>query len=385
MHPPAQHARLCRRGPDGRAALELRLDGRVTAEGEAEVPSLPARGSAAMALPCALTDAPGRVDLRLIWKTRVASALVTAGWELGFDQLTLRRATAPLPPPTPGAVRVRTAGREIVVSGADFTYRFDRFSGCFSRMAWRGAERLAAPMRFNVWRAPTDNDRKIRRVWEQAGYNCAQVRVARCSAFADGTAVIACDVVFAAVFRQPFLRCSCVWEIDVTGAVRLTVRGERDTHFPYLPRFGVRTMLPPGFEALEYTGYGPQESYEDKKNACWYGQFSSAVTREYVDTIKPQEHGSHTGCTQLRLAGDGVRFWAAGEQTFSFRASHVPQEQLERAAHNFELTPCDGTELCLDYRNSGIGSNSCGPALAESYALAEKIFRWEIAFGFGAL
>ena len=36
--------------------------------------------------------------------------------------------------------------------------------------------------------------------------------------------------------------------------------------------------------------------------------------------------------------------------------------------------------LRIDYRVSGIGSNSCGPALAEPYQLAEK----DIFFAFSA-
>ena len=39
-------------------------------------------------------------------------------------------------------------------------------------------------------------------------------------------------------------------------------------------------------------------------------------------------------------------------------------------------------ELCLDYKNSGIGSNSCGPVLDPRYALAEEQFRFELALGF---
>ena len=57
---------------------------------------------------------------------------------------------------------------------------------------------------------------------------------------------------------------------------------------------------------------------------------------------------------------------------------HYTQEELEHKAHNFELTPCDATVLCLDYKMSGVGSNSCGPKLAEAYQLCETQFIWEL-------
>ena len=78
------------------------------------------------------------------------------------------------------------------------------------------------------------------------------------------------------------------------------------------------------------------------------------------------------GCEQMRLRCADAALWAAGNQPFSFRASHYPQEMLTAAAHNFELKKCDEVELCLDYKNSGIGSNSCGPRLLEKYQVNDE-------------
>ncbi len=361
---------------------ELQLDGVVIDQGRGELPSISARQTGQMALPCTLPEQPGRVDLRLIYLARTASAFVQAGEELGFDQLTLREAKRQAPALKPGTLTVAETDEEILVSGEHFAYRLDRFTGCFKSLVWNGAERLAGPMGFNVWRAPTDNDRKIRRVWEQAGYDRAQVRVARCEVLADKAAAIRCELVFAASIRQPFLRCTALWRIDAAGTVSLELEGRRDEAFPFLPRFGLRMQLPAGFEQLDYTGYGPQESYLDKKNACWFGHFSGTVSGEYVDYIKPQEHGSHMGCERMRLSAGDAAFWAAGSQPFSFRASHYPQEVLASTAHNFELQKSDEVELCLDYKNSGIGSNSCGPVLADQYALLEPRFHMNLFFGF---
>lgn len=43
------------------------------------------------------------------------------------------------------------------------------------------------------------------------------------------------------------------------------------------------------------------------------------------------------------------------------------QEELTQKAHPYELIPCGSTVLCLDSYMSGVGSNSCGPALMEEY------------------
>ena len=48
------------------------------------------------------------------------------------------------------------------------------------------------------------------------------------------------------------------------------------------------------------------------------------------------------------------------------------QEELTEKAHSYELNKCGSTVLCLDYRQNGIGSASCGPALQEKYKLIDE-------------
>ena len=53
------------------------------------------------------------------------------------------------------------------------------------------------------------------------------------------------------------------------------------------------------------------------------------------------------------------------------------QEELEKAAHNYELTESDSTVLCIDYAMNGIGSNSCGPVVLDAYRFSEALFRFQ--------
>jgi len=145
-----------------------------------------------------------------------------------------------------------------------------------------------------------------------------------------------------------------------------------------LPRFGLRLFLPHDFETVDYLGYGPLESYIDKHRASKFGRYRDTVTGLHEDYIRPQENGSHYGCTRVEIASDRSTAIAVTGDSFSFNASHYIQEELEHKMHNFELTPCDATVLCLDYKMSGVGSNSCGPKLAEAHQLCETQFTWEL-------
>ena len=52
---------------------------------------------------------------------------------------------------------------------------------------------------------------------------------------------------------------------------------------------------------------------------------------------------------------------------------------LTDAAHSFELEESGNTVLCLDYAQSGVGSNSCGPQLAAQHRLeGEFVFSFRL-------
>ena len=88
--------------------------------------------------------------------------------------------------------------------------------------------------------------------------------------------------------------------------------------------------------------------------------------------------GAHDDCDYVILENDHLALAAAGAKTFAFQASEYTQEELTRKAHNYELEKSPYTVLCLDYCQSGIGSNSCGPELREEYRLNEENFTFAI-------
>ena len=47
---------------------------------------------------------------------------------------------------------------------------WNRLTGVFDSLTNGQISYLERPMEWNIWRAPTDNDRNIRREWERAGY-----------------------------------------------------------------------------------------------------------------------------------------------------------------------------------------------------------------------
>ena len=123
---------------------------------------------------------------------------------------------------------------------------------------------------------------------------------------------------------------------------------------------------------VKYLGFGPQESYIDKRNATRKDLFKTTVEENFVHYIKPQENGAHYGCDYMELSS-GKRTVRV-EDSFSFNASPYSVETLESTMHDYELKKSDATYLYLDYHMSGIGSNSCGPWLDEKYQVPKTGF-----------
>ena len=140
--------------------------------------------------------------------------------------------------------------------------------------------------------------------------------------------------------------------------------------------------MPSEFEKLKYFGYGPTESYEDKHHATKMGQFCSTVTDHFEHYIKPQENMAHRGTKWVAVYhSSGYGLLATNteyQHSFSFNCSHFLPKQLANTAHDYELIPLKDTVLNLDARQSGIGSNSCGPELDAAYRMEDVKQYFEI-------
>jgi beta-galactosidase len=327
----------------------------------------------------------GNCYLTIFYTQEAALPFTGAGHILGHDQIELRRGTAQETAEKSGAAApcavITESDTAIDISHPSFRYVFNKLTGTFDTLVFKNYALLEKPMEINIWRAPTDNDRNVRCEWEEAGYNRHTVRVYEIRHEQNGQdIIIRGSLALSAVHIQRIIDINAEWRIAPDGSIAVRLDCTRGREFPFLPRFGLRMFLPRSMDRLAYRGYGPTETYIDKHQAARYGKFSSAVALAHEDYIKPQENGSHWDCDRVSLTdalGNGLEAESNGAR-FCFNASVYTQEELTARAHNFELTPCGYTVLCLDYAQSGIGSNSCGPGLLEKYRLDAEQFSFGI-------
>ena len=275
-----------------------------------------------------------------------------------------------------GEMTFEESDKYIVVKGVNFKYTYNKFTGAFDRMVYDNEVLLEKPMNYNIWRAPTDNDRNVRDKWEKYGYNRTMSRGFTTHVSKEDSNIrIITELTVTAVHIQRILDISAEWNIADDGTVSVNLQVEKNMETPYLPRFGLRMFLPQQINNVEYFGFGPYESYADKRRASYMGKFKAKVEDLHEDYIKPQENGSHWDCHYVKVNSDsGLGLLLLNDEPFGFNASSYTQEELTSKMHNFELEKSGSTVLCIDYAQSGIGSNSCGPELIEKYRLNAQRF-----------
>ena len=134
-----------------------------------------------------------------------------------------------------------------------------------------------------------------------------------------------------------------------------------------LPRFGFEFGIDKAYDKFAFIGFGKTESYIDKNVACKYGHFESAPKENYENGyVRPQESGSHYASKYLAIEG---LFAMTAEKPFSFSVNPYTTKQLCNAQHTFELKENDFVNVCVDLAMRGVGSQSCGPALAEKFEI----------------
>ena len=68
-------------------------------------------------------------------------------------------------------IQVQETELSYILEGERFRYEFGKITGAFQQLVYDNKVYTERPITFNIWRAPTDNDRYLRAEWEAAGYD----------------------------------------------------------------------------------------------------------------------------------------------------------------------------------------------------------------------
>ncbi len=243
---------------------------------------------------------------------------------------------------------------------------------------------VAAGPRFNLWRAPIDNDglkakeehfatdKKPLGRWYLAGYDELTVSEPQVSVRAqDECAVVESShrlVPRGADPEQGFLH-KQTWTLRPDGTMLCDNTFTIPENCLEVPRLGIQCTVAPGFDRLSWFGLGPHETYPDRKAGGQLGRYEATVAEQYFPYVVPQENGNKEDVRWFALtnqAGVGLQFQARAKP-FNFSAHHFTPKDLTQARHINELSFRKDITVLVDAAMRGLGTAACGPDTLPQY------------------
>ena len=128
-----------------------------------------------------------------------------------------------------------------------------------------------------------------------------------------------------------------------------------------LRRCGLTCAIDSSLNTVDYYAYGPWENYNDRKDGCTVGRYTTTVEQMEEKYVKPQSMGNREGLRELLLrnsSGAGIKIETEGNVSFS--ALRYTDEDLMNCKHMWELQKRPYIVLHLDAAVRGVGNASCG-------------------------
>ncbi len=363
----------------------LMADGKVIQNGTIPTPDIAAGESKTIIVPFArppMLTSGTDYWLNISFTLASDTAWAPRGHEAAWSQFRL-----PLNVPSAPALKTESilpinceeSDNLIEIAGANFDLIFDKIHGVITSWHHEDLRVINCGPRLNFWRAPIDNDARVRRDWHRARLNELTHRVDRVElSGAERVIQIHLKSRIAPPVLASGFECDYTYTIYGSGDVIIEAHGIPKGDLPVLPRIGLQMTLPEELDHVSWYGRGPGECYIDSKQANRIGVYSCMVDDLYVPYVYPQDNGNRTDVRWVSFTNTRGMGLLAVMPDLNFSASRFTTNDLENAMHTCDLDPRDEITLNLDYRHHGLGSASCGPGVLPQYELHPEEFRFSI-------
>jgi len=367
---------------------ELMADDRTTGQGTLPILDIPAHSGKVYGIPYVLPEysADGaEYWLNLYFTLNKSMSWAEKGYRITMSQFKIPLEEKPMPKlpvsQLPGLV-MEEDGKYVSISGSNFCLSFDKFKGMIESYRFKGVELVSMGPAENFWRAPTDNDIPVQaKVWEKERLNLLSRRIAGIGAeqSCEQAVRIKVNTVMASCSKKPLFDTTVIYTVYGNGIVEVETHVKPRREIVSLPRLGLQLRLPAAFSQFGWYGRGPHENYDDKKESALVGVYRGSVDEQFENYPFPQENGNKCDVRWASLTDhNGLGLLFVGIPDFNISVSHYTTENLTLAKHTYDLVKSNETIVNIDYRQSGLGSASCGPDTLEEYRLMAE----EVRFAF---
>lgn len=283
----------------------------------------------------------------------------------------------------------RAAGKELAVTEENgiltvandrITVKFHTVFGTLTALEKDGKTYLAKGPVMNLYRATIDNDMYKKDDWMNKYF--IQKGSEQTEDFSwekkENAVVVTIDKYFGCLNQSWGFECSYVYTVYSGGQVKVQLTGktvQNGKEEPaFLPRIGVIMEADGSLQNTAWYGLGPQENYPDSHAAASMGIYESTVDGMQTSYVYPQENGHREQVKWFALSDETKTLLCRTEGGLGMNLSNCTDESLEKARYPHEIEKSSNVVIHLDYRHSGLGSNSCGEEQLEEYKVKRQDF-----------
>ncbi len=274
----------------------------------------------------------------------------------------------------------------IALRGADFGLLFSKATGGISQWTYKDKDILEGEsstmgglVKASFFRVPTDNDEgggadSFASRWRKAGVDKPVVSPVDMRVEKLGTQRVRVTCVNDLVMAGGTIRQTTQYLVYGTGDVLVSTTCTAGTAtsaaagtLPPLARVGMQISLPASLSTLTWYGRGPFESYQDRKDAAFIGQYSGSVANQFFPYTMAQENGNKTDVRWAHLTNGatttGLLIMAEPDGTgpglLNINARDYTDESLLAAKNPHAQTVVRGntTVVNIDYQQMGLGGD----------------------------
>lgn len=268
----------------------------------------------------------------------------------------------------------------LMVKNDHVSVKFHAVFGNLLSMEKEGNIYLTKGPTMNLYRATIDNDMYKKDDWmnkyfiQKGSEQTANFTWKR----KENDIVVEVDKYFGCLNQSWGFECSYEYTVYSGGQIKVHLTGktvQNGKEEPeFLPRIGIVMQADGSLQDTAWYGLGPQENYPDSKEAVSMGIYESTVDGMQTNYVYPQENGHREQVKWFAVSKDDRSLLCRMEGEMGMNLSNYTDESLEKANHPHEIERSEDVIIHLDYRHSGLGSNSCGEEQLEEYKVKRQDF-----------
>ncbi len=274
-------------------------------------------------------------------------------------------------------------GKEILVSGTDFTLTFDKVAGSLRSINSRGRNLISGAIAPCFWRVPTDNDEggktnSYAQRWRNAGIDAPQMIPLEMKAELIQPRVAKVTVKNKIQLKTGAMDYLATYFIYSSGDIQVKNLFTTEDDLPPLARVGLQFMLPSTYTNFTWYGNGPHESYADRKESAYTGLYSGKISDQHFPYVMPQENGNKSDVRWAFLsANDGTGLLIASDSLLNVNVQDYSPDALNKSKLTHQLIRGENVYLNIDLKQMGLGGDdSWSPRVHPEYLLKEKKYEY---------